>query len=68
MTIAKDNCGLSPSQIARFSTGYMQHLFVNSLQPKTRTKVQLTVVWSRKPMTEFVEIAQHHWDWDNTGF
>ena len=41
-------------------------LFVNSLKPKIRTKVQLTVGWSRKPKTELVEIAQQHWDWDNT--
>ena len=45
---------------------YMQHLFVNSLQPKIWTKLQLTVGWSRKPVTELVEIAQHHCNWDNT--
>ena len=39
---------------------------MNSSQPKIRTKVQLTVGWSKKPLTELVEIAQHHWDWDNT--
>ena len=62
MTTAKETCGLSLSQINGFPPGYMQNLFVNSLQQKIRAKVQLTIGWSGKPMTELVEIAQHHWD------
>ena len=59
-TTTKDNCSLSPSQFVRYSVGFMQHLFVNSLQSKVRTKVQLTLGWSRKPMNDLLEIAQHN--------
>ena len=62
MVTAKENCGLSLNQIDGLPPGYMQNLFVNSLQPKIKTKVQLTVGWAGKSMTELVEIAQHHWD------
>ncbi len=62
MKTAKENCGLSQSQIDELPPGYMQNVFMSSLQPKTRVKVQLTVGWAGKPMPELVEIAQHHWD------
>lgn len=62
MTMAKENCGLTKNQIDTLPPGYIQNLFVNSLQPKIKTKVQLTVGWTGKAMCELVEIAQHHWD------
>lgn len=60
--MAKENCGLSQSQIDQLPPGYLQNVFVNSLQPKIKAKVQLTVGWTGRPMTELMEIAQHHWD------
>lgn len=62
MTTVKENCGLSQSQIDELPPGYMQNISVNSLQPKIKDKVKLSVGWSGKQMKELVEIAQHHWE------
>lgn len=60
MTI-KANHGLSKNQIYTLPPVYTP-ISVKSLQPKIKTKVQLTVGWTGQIKCEPVEIAQHHWD------
>ncbi|KAG8013680.1 hypothetical protein GBF38_022163 [Nibea albiflora] len=63
LVMTKESCGLSRSMVNNLPPGYIQNIFVNSLQPKIKSKVLMTVGWPGKTLSELSEIAQHHSDY-----